>query len=346
MDHPDISLAYLRTITDHTGIIQHGFHSIPNRRLGYTTDDNSRALIVAVQNYEMTGKREDLDLAITYISYLHYAQNPDYKFKNVMNFEHEFLDAEGTQDCYGQTMWACGFAASSGLPENVRIVPRKMFQDGIVWVGDLDSPRAKSYSMLGMCGYLQGNEDKAGVKDKLDVLADSLVAAIRAYSEAAWHWYEAYLTYGNAILPLAMLSAAQITGKKEHMEAAVSTMNFLTETVIIDGRLEVIGNDGWYTRGSKRAWFDQQAVDAGYIVYLYARAYEALGDKSYLELARIAYSWFFGNNRSGVQVYDPITHGCYDAITPWGLNLNQGAESIVCFLLAQFAISKFNDQRG
>jgi len=34
-------------------------------------------------------------------------------------------------------------------------------------------------------------------------------------------------------------------------------------------------------------------------------------------------------------VYDPITGACYDGITPQGLNLNQGAEATISYLLAR-----------
>jgi hypothetical protein len=327
-------------MTDSTGLIQHAHHSVPNRRFGYTTDDNARALIVAIKQYAVTGQREDLDLAIKYLSFMHYAHSSNHKFRNVMDYEHRFLDDEGTQDCYGRSIWACGYAASSCLPRNVRIVARKLFDDSIVWLGDLDSPRARMYSVLGICEYLRENEDNAGLKAKVSAIADSLVTAIRTYSDSKWLWYEPYMTYGNAILPLGMLSAAELTGHKRHMDAALSTIRFLTDVLIINRRLEIIGNNGWYENGRERAWFDQQSVDAGYIVYLYTQANKILGDKSYIDLARIANSWFFGNNRSGVVVYDSESGGCYDAVTEAGLNLNQGAESCVCYLLAQHAIQE------
>jgi len=343
MGYPPVSLTYLRTITDCTGVIQHGFHSVPNRRLGYTTDDNARAIIVAAQQYERTHEREDLDLATKYLSFLHYAQAPNHKFRNAMTFQRDFLDDEGTEDCFGRAMWGCGYAASSGLPENVRIVARKLFDSGIVWAGDLSSPRARAYAMLGMCEYLKANKDQADLQGKMDALADSLLAGLRAHSDSDWGWYEPYLTYGNAILALGMLVAGEVTGRKPYKDAARKTMQFLTDTLVLNDRLEIVGNDGWYIRGGKRAWYDQQTIDAGYSVHLYAEAYKLLGDREFLDLARIAYSWFFGNNRSGLWVYDVETKGCCDAVAPWGLNLNQGAESCVCFLLAQLAMQELLD---
>ena len=344
MGGPPISFAHLRAMTDCTGLFQHGVHSIPNWRLGYTTDDNSRALIAAAQHYERTG--EALDLARTYLSFLHYAQNPEGRFRNVMSYQREFLGEDGTQDCYGRAMWGAGYVATSGLPENVRIVAAKIFDESIVWAGDLDSPRARAYTMLGMYERLRGEKDPEFLTSNLSLLADSLLANLRDSSTKDWYWYERYLTYGNAIIAHGMLVAAAATGRKKFEDAARKTIKFMTDVMVIDGRLEIIGNNGWYTYGKERAWYDQQSIDAGYTVLLYARAYKLLGDKEYLDLAKVAYSWFFGNNRSGVSVYDPETKGCCDAVTPWGLNLNQGAESIVCFLLAQQAMEEIKAADG
>ncbi len=345
MDYPAISLAYLRTITDCTGVIQHGTHSVPNRKLGYTTDDNARALIIAIKHYERTKERQDLDLALTYLSYLHYAQNPDFKFRNVMSYQRNFLDDEGTEDCYGRTMWACGYTASSDIPENMRVVAKNLFESSIVWAGDLKSPRARAYTMVGMCEFLRANEDPSDLRGIIKALADTLLAGLRAYGSKDWYWYEPYMTYGNAILPLGMLVAAQVTGNKAYRNAAIDTMQFLTDTIILNDCLEIIGNDGWYIRGKKRAYYDQQSIDAGYTVNLYVQAYKHLGDKKYADLAHIANSWFFGNNRNRLWVYDPKSNGCCDGITPSGVNLNQGSESCISMLLAQLAMQDLQDQQ-
>ena len=344
MLYPEIDLTYLRALTDSAGIIQHATHSVPNRHLGYTTDDNARALIVATRQFERTGDRKDLDLAVTYLSYLHHSQSPSHRFRNIMTYNRSFIDEEGTEDCYGRAIWACGVAASSKLPENIKIVAANIFRDSIGWAGDLSSPRAKAYCILGMSSYLRDNEDDLGLLDKIDALADSLVVGLNMYSDKTWRWYEPYLTYGNAILPLSMLVAGDVLSNQTYKNVAIQTIEFLTEVLIVDGRLDIIGNDGWYMRGGKRALYDQQTIDAGYTVMLYTEAYKRLGDKQYYELAHTAHSWFFGNNRSGVWVYDPITKGCYDAITPEGVNLNQGAESCICFLLAQIAIAELDSE--
>src|SRR6202050_2238762 len=45
---PGLNMGHLLSMTDDTGILQHAIFSLPNCHEGYTTDDNARALIVAV----------------------------------------------------------------------------------------------------------------------------------------------------------------------------------------------------------------------------------------------------------------------------------------------------------
>ncbi len=52
----------------------------------------------------------------------------------------------------------------------------------------------------------------------------------------------------------------------------------------------------------------------------------------------LAFDWFLGNNISKQLVYTHATGGCYDGIRLKGINLNQGAESTVSYLLARLAI--------
>src|SRR5947199_8804572 len=45
---PSIKLDHLVRMTDQTGIVEHAGFVVPNYPEGYTTDDNARALIVAI----------------------------------------------------------------------------------------------------------------------------------------------------------------------------------------------------------------------------------------------------------------------------------------------------------
>jgi hypothetical protein len=64
-------------------------------------------------------------------------------------------------------------------------------------------------------------------------------------------------------------------------------------------------------------------------------AYLVTGATRYRELAHRAAAWFQGQNQLGVSLLDPATGGCYDGLTPEGVNLNQGAESLLACLWTQ-----------
>ena len=50
--------AHIFRMTDDTGMFQHTRYNVPDLDKGYTTDDNARALIMAVMLYENKRKSE------------------------------------------------------------------------------------------------------------------------------------------------------------------------------------------------------------------------------------------------------------------------------------------------
>ena len=67
--------AYIFRMTDDTGMFQHARYTVPDPSKGYTTDDNARALIMAVMFFEATRKQKYLDLIALYLSFLLIAQS-------------------------------------------------------------------------------------------------------------------------------------------------------------------------------------------------------------------------------------------------------------------------------
>lgn len=65
-----------------------------------------------------------------------------------------------------------------------------------------------------------------------------------------------------------------------------------------------------------------------------ALAYSLTRAEFYEMTLRQALGWFFGLNTKSVSLYDDSTGACYDGISQLGLNENQGAESMLAFLLA------------
>lgn len=340
-DYPPIVLEHLETLTDRTGCIQHAIYSIPNRRTGYTTDDNARALIVALQEYERTRDRRMLGLVSTFLSFLHYAQTPSRRFHNFMSFDQIFLDDEGSEDCFGRVLWACGEALAADIHENVKKVARRLFDDAVRWLPTITTTRGKAYSALGCSCYLRAEPEAESIRQHMERMADELCAAFRGYATDEWTWFEPFLTYSNGMPPRALFLAYQITRKEEYLDVGVRSLEFLNKMTRFDGVHQPVGCNGWYMRHQERAWFDQQPVDPMSSVMANLAAFDVTSDRNYLIEAQTTFDWYFGKNSLNEPLYDPVTGGCFDALAPSGPNLNQGAESTICCLLAQLAMAPY-----
>jgi len=78
---PDLlPLDHLIYLTDCFGIIQHASHALPEYRTGYTTDDNARALAVAVGHYHLHRDQLSRELAARYLALIMFAQRDDGSF--------------------------------------------------------------------------------------------------------------------------------------------------------------------------------------------------------------------------------------------------------------------------
>jgi hypothetical protein len=55
-----------------------------------------------------------------------------------------------------------------------------------------------------------------------------------------------------------------------------------------------------------------------------------------------AFNWFLGNNHLHQIIYNPCTGGCYDGLEEKQVNLNQGAESTLSYLMARLTMEKYH----
>ena len=154
-----------------------------------------------------------------------------------------------------------------------------------------------------------------------------------------WAWFENYLVYANAIMPWALWDIYLKRKCKISFEIAKKTTGFLIQNCQKNNMPSPIGNKGWYLRGKSKALFDQQPIDAGYMVCCLEKAYYATGNSYYLDWAEKWYNWFWGYNIKNISLIDK-DFACYDALSPEGVNLNQGAESNICFLMAHLAAKR------
>jgi glycosyltransferase involved in cell wall biosynthesis len=336
---PKIKLNHLFSLTDDTGIIQHAKHSVANRSTGYTLDDNARAMIVATDFYDLYKSPKSLKLINTYMSYIFYSQKDDGNLHNLMAYDKSFLDDNGSEDSFGRTLWATGRLINSSVNLNIKDNAKFVFDNALKNVDFLDSVRSKVFSLIGLYYYYQvyPSED---IKFKIVKLADDLVNYFKENSGNDWNWFESSLTYSNGKIPEALFVAYDVTKNENYLRIAESSLKFLTSLVVLNGKMVLIGHKGWYKRGGERAYYDQQPVDASSMVQVYMSAYKITGKKNYYDNAFLAFQWFLGRNTLNQMLYDEVTGGCYDGLLPQCINLNQGAESTISYLLARLSLEK------
>ena len=110
LELPPARLDHLRVLTDDTGILQHARFAVPDRNHGYCTDDNARALIVALMGQHVLREADLLvPFAYRYLSFLQHAFNESNgRFRNFMSFDRQWLEAVGSEDSHGRALWGLG----------------------------------------------------------------------------------------------------------------------------------------------------------------------------------------------------------------------------------------------
>jgi hypothetical protein len=328
---------YVFTMTDDVGIFQHSVYGIPDPRKGYTTDDNCRALILAVMLFEAYKEKKYLKLVYRYLAFILNAQNDNGKFKNFMNYNREFIEEEGSEDCFGRCLWSLGRTISSAsIPENIKKTCQHILNKMLEHWPQINSPRTKAYSIVGL-SYLKETEE---ILSHIDTLSMELVSQYTQYKDGEWHWFEDSMAYGNAFFPWSLFKAYGMLKKEVLLETAKESMDFLGDITLKNEYFKPIGCNGWLLKGKKAAEYDEQPIEACETLLSYLDYYEIEKDKKYLDNAVKCFCWYTGQNSKGLSLLDEETGACYDGLNVDGLNYNQGSESIISYGIAFMEISK------
>ncbi len=338
MQLPPFSLAHFQRMTDDTGIIQHAKYGIPNLKEGYCLDDNARALLLAVLVINRKKDPRVLKLCPIYLSYIHYMQNKDGSFKNFLSFNRNFLDEVGSEDSFGRTIWALGYMLANAPNDSYYQISRMLFFNALPIFEKLKSIRSIAKTIIGISYYLRSNPSDENLMEVLRKLTDKMIELYDENSSDDWNWFEQMLTYDNAILPLAMLHAAQLFSDEKILDIAMASMNFLVGVTFKEGYLSTIGNEGWYRKDGERARFAQQPVDAMAMILMFHQAFIITQDNKYLDKLFTSFMWFLGENDLRISLYDYETKGCCDGLESYGVNRNQGAESILAYLISYLTV--------
>ena len=334
---PELKLEHLFRMSDSTGIFQHASFTVPNFSQGYCTDDNARALVLALMLKKLGHGSPQLDVqAATYAAFLNHAfDRTRGRFRNFMGFDRHWLEEIGSEDCHGHALWALGLCVSQAGQGSFQMLAAQLFELALPVAAEFSSPRAWAYTLIGIDEYLRRfNGDR-----RANQIRDSLTAKLlQRYADAAtddWHWFEDVVSYANAKLPHAMILNGRCLNNATMLELGLKTLRWLIKIQTSEaGSFRPVGSNGFYPRGGKRAFYDQQPIEAQATISACIEAYHATGDMFWVTEARRAFEWFLGRNDLGIALYDPGTGGCRDGLHMDRLSQNQGAESTLAFLLS------------
>jgi len=348
-ESPELNLDHLYHMTDSMGIFQHANFTAPNHSEGYCTDDNARALILAVQlgQLEEAPKRVRA-LATTYAAFLDYAFNPKTgHFHNFLNIDRHWLDEQGSEDCHGRAIWALGTAVGRSPHWSSQTKAERLFAQALPAVLEFTSPRAWAFSLIGIHEYLrQRNGDRLAIDVRRE-LTGRLMTIFDKVAGPGWAWFEEGLTYDNAKLAHALIVSGRAAGQKSVCNRGIEALRWLVGVQTAQhGKLRPIGSNGFYRRNGARADFDQQPIEAHATISACLEAYRATGDPWWYEQAQRAFDWFLGWNDLGEELYCPQTGGCRDGLHADRSNENQGAESTLAFLLSLTEMRQIQNTAG
>ncbi|WP_203295432.1 glycosyltransferase [Luteirhabdus pelagi] len=342
---PPIRTDHIEDMTTDFGMLQFSNFSVPDTFFGYTLDDNARALIAMLMYYKQKRNDKVLRLIEIYMNFIVFCQQEDGLFYNYVDYEEQFT-GQNTQvnleDSNGRAIWALGYVLSDteNLPKSLVAKAENCFKNVIQNVADFNSPRAIGFILKGLY-YYQENEPKTQYNQLADTLAEELLRIFNITSDKKWEWFEDYLTYANSILPEALLYAWLITKNKKYKDVAETTFDFLLSQYFMKGQIKVISNDGWFHKRNKRTFHGEQPIEVAYTILSLDLFYRVTHKKKYAKQLHTAFSWFLGNNHLKQIMYNPVNGACYDGLEEDNININQGAESNLCYLMARLVVENY-----
>ncbi len=355
---PRINMSHLKKMTDTFGMFQFATLTEPNPLSGYTLDDNARSLIAMAWEYDREkqakgkGGRSEIILAGIYLTFLERAARETGGFVNYYNVEqkenHLLNDAENLEDSNARALWAITELFASHMPENLRKRAEILFLNQLAHHKRITSPRAAALFIKAFSVWLsasKGSSESAAdmnleLKSHITFYADFLMSILKDNETSDWVWFEDAMTYSNAVLPEALFMAHVHTGYEHYLAAGKRTLNFLLSNSLEDNVCMPIGQAGWFKRGGVKEQFDQQPEEVTALVLALCTAGAITKEEKYYKQMKCIFTWFLGNNLLNQVIYSHATGGCYDGLGDQHINLNQGAESTVSYLLARLAMER------
>nr|WP_315177021.1 glycosyltransferase [uncultured Flavobacterium sp.] len=342
---PPIKLDHIKKLTTDFGILQFSKFSQPDPESGYTLDDNARALINMVLYNKAFPDKNTLKLANTYLNFIEGIQQNNGWFDNYKDFDHQLTKQNkdvNLEDANGRALWSLGTVIShrDTLPLEMICQAVKCWDKAIKRIDDIKSPRAIAYALKGLYLYHSIYKDEE-IKTHIEKLADELLRHYNINSAENWCWYEDYMTYANNVLPEAMMYSYLVTKNPKYKKIAAITFDFLLSHYFMKGQLKVISNRGWFKKENERIFYGEQPIEVATTIIALDLFYEVTRNKKYKDQLKLAFIWFLGNNHLKQIMYNPENGASYDGLEDKHININQGAESTLCYFKARLIMEKY-----
>jgi glycosyltransferase involved in cell wall biosynthesis len=336
-----VGIGGLLRICDDTGILQHSVHDIPDRAHGYCVDDNARALMLT-NRLGPEAEPHRSRLASIFAAFVEASWNERRgQFRNFMDYRRNWLEDAGSEDSCGRTLWALGATALEGRTASTRLWARRLFARAATSISDFRSPRAIAFAMLG-ADHLLAAEENAAARAILEQGSNRLLALYDRVSAPDWDWFEPVLAYDNGRIPEALIRAGIRLQRADATQCGLDTLRWLNNSQTAPaGHFRPVGSDSFGRHRELPRPFDQQPVEVWAAIDAASAAYDLTGDAIWLAHAQRAFRWFSGANDRGLAVADPLTGTCRDGINRRGVNLNEGAESVLAYQHACLALRAF-----
>jgi glycosyltransferase involved in cell wall biosynthesis len=344
---PPIKIDHIKRLTTDLGILQFSKFSEPDPESGYTLDDNARALIDMVMYNKLFPDDDTVIMANTYLKYIEDIQRETGWFDNYKDIDNQLTKQNGEvnlEDANGRALWSLGtvIAHKETLPIETVLRAKNCWDKAIIRLSDINSPRAMAYAIKGLYNYYSIYKDEL-IEKHIEKLADELLRHYNINSEVNWCWYEDYMTYANNVLPEAMMYSYLVTGKMKYKKIALTTFDFLLSHYFMKGQLKVVSNRNWFKKQNERNFYGEQPIEVATTIITLDLFNEVTRKRKYRDQLKLAFIWFLGNNHLQQIMYNPENGASYDGLEDKCININQGAESALCFFKARLIMEKYLD---
>jgi hypothetical protein len=318
---PRPRLAHLARLTDDTGLFEHALGAVPRRTDGWCTDDNGRGLAVVSRSQEPEAER----LAATYLSFLAHAHEGGGRFRLRLAYDRRWTADPASDDANARALFGLAVAWARGSA-SLRWTAGKLFGEAAAFRSE--HPRAMAHAAIGAAELVAADPDHP---EAWQILTDAARTLPRPSADEVWSWPAPRLTYGNALLPEALIATGEALGDDVLLADGLRLLEWLLEEGSLGDHFSFAPTGG-RGPGDPRPAFDQQPIEAATVAGACARAHEVTGDPVWLSWLDRAVSWVCGVNDAGVALLDITTGGGYDGLIPGGVNRNEGAESTLAVL--------------